>query len=417
MKRRLVAILACAMILVLSLPVFAGGSQEAADPNKLVVWQFRGCNLENQIKQYGIDNGIEIDLQVVERDQMMNNLTTVLASGSGIPDVVTIGGPFIEKFKENPQHFVNLYDYDSFDGVYLDWRIAQIETADGECLIGLPTDIGPIALAYRRDVFEAAGLPADRDELGQIIKSYEDLIEVGKVIKEKAGVPLVCNIENVFQSILGQDQHNYWDDEGNLILDKSESVRKAWDFCIELYENGLSANIESNSSEWGAGLNNGSFAVQLLPSWQAGAIKGNAPDAAGLWDLMFISGTSNWGGSMISVPAKAANKDKAVEFITWLMSPEQQLQTFKTGGQFPTTVANYSNPELLGYVDPYFNDAPFGEIYSQIAQNIQGAYMGPDYETVTAAFVRGLQRVDMGTETPEASFQSVISEVERQLSR
>ena len=49
---------------------------------------------------------------------------------------------------------------DELKGRWLDWKEAGATDADGN-LMGFGTDIGPQAICYRADLFEAAGLPID----------------------------------------------------------------------------------------------------------------------------------------------------------------------------------------------------------------------------------------------------------------
>lgn len=422
------ALVALSSLLLIPASIFASGNSETSKSvetkqstdKKLVVWQATGCNLENQIKQWGKENDVEIDLQVLGQHDMMNNLNTVLAAGSGAPDVTTIGGPYIEHFKEHPQYWVNFLDMgvQSIEDDYLPWRLNQLYSKDKSFLIGLPTDIGPTALAYRPDIFAKAGLPTDRDELAKMINSWDDLLEIGKQIKEKTGIPMFNNLDAVMKAQLGQNQDYFFDDDNNLILESSPQVQKAWNFCIEANESGLSANYALWSAEWGAGLTNGAFATQLMPSWMAGMIKTNAPTAEGMWDITYLpDGGTNWGGSMIGIPASTPHKDLAYQLVTWLLSPQQQLVTFKNGGQFPTTVENYSTPELLNFKNEFFGDAPFGKIYANTAKNIKAYYMGKDYSPVVMSLTDALQRVEDGAQTPDESLKNTIDKLNRELNR
>ena len=56
---------------------------------------------------------------------------------------------------------------DSAKGRWLDWKEAAATDADGR-LVGFGTDIGPQAICYRADLFEAAGLPTDPDEVAAL---------------------------------------------------------------------------------------------------------------------------------------------------------------------------------------------------------------------------------------------------------
>ncbi|MFD0531139.1 extracellular solute-binding protein [Kitasatospora arboriphila] len=48
---------------------------------------------------------------------------------------------------------------------WLPWKSAQATTASG-ALVGLGTDTGPMAVCYRKDLFQKAGLPSDREAVG-----------------------------------------------------------------------------------------------------------------------------------------------------------------------------------------------------------------------------------------------------------
>ena len=71
----------------------------------------------------------------------------------------------VVNFLQSPDKFVNFQDHGSNDQTdqWLDWKYKQATTADGADTIGLGTDVGGLAMCYRRDLFEKAGLPTDRD--------------------------------------------------------------------------------------------------------------------------------------------------------------------------------------------------------------------------------------------------------------
>ncbi|GAF20371.1 sugar binding secreted protein [Bacillus sp. JCM 19046] len=75
--------------------------------------------------------------------------------------------------------FYDLSEYGATDleGDYLDWKWQQASSDDGS-VIGIPTDIGPMAMAYRVDLFEEAGLPTDPDEVAEVMSTWDDYIEL-----------------------------------------------------------------------------------------------------------------------------------------------------------------------------------------------------------------------------------------------
>jgi cellobiose transport system substrate-binding protein len=215
-----------------------------------------------------------------------------------------------------------------------------------------------------------------------------------------------------------QDQRNFFNESGELIIETSPQVKRVWDVAIRAHEAGISTGINLWSPEWGAALNNGGVAIQLMPAWMMGPLKGNAPDAEGLWDVTQLPESGgNWGGSMIGIPSQTKNEELAYELVTWLLSPEQQLRTFQISGQFPSTPPVYDSPELVGFTDPFFNNAPVGEIYTKAAVKIEGAYLVPNYQMVVTALTDALGRVEDGQMSPDESFKEAVAEIKRQMSR
>ena len=58
-------------------------------------------------------------------------------------------------------------------------------SADGKTQIGLGTDVGGLAMCYRTDLFEKAGLPTDRDAVSKLWPTWDDFINVGKTVRRQ----------------------------------------------------------------------------------------------------------------------------------------------------------------------------------------------------------------------------------------
>ncbi len=70
---------------------------------------------------------------------------------------------------------------------WLPWKWEQATTKDGQT-IGLGTDVGPMAICYRKDLFEKAGLPSDRAEVGKLwAGDWNKFIATGEKYKKAAG--------------------------------------------------------------------------------------------------------------------------------------------------------------------------------------------------------------------------------------
>ena len=60
---------------------------------------------------------------------------------------------------------------------------------------------------------------------------------------------------------------------------------------------------------------------------------------------------------------KPKNVDEAYKLLTWLVAPEQQIEIFKKVGNLPSQPALYADPAIADFKNPFFNDAPVGQIF------------------------------------------------------
>ena len=104
---------------------------------------------------------IDIVLDEGDYNEQHENLQKFLVAGSGAADIAAIDEGFTESFRAQADKFVNLNDMgaDQYKDKYLEWKWNQVTSPDGESVIGLGTDVGGMAMCYRKDLFEKAGLP------------------------------------------------------------------------------------------------------------------------------------------------------------------------------------------------------------------------------------------------------------------
>ncbi len=390
-----------------------------AEPVTLSMWTFTGMNLDDLVSQYEEANPhVTVQIQTTEHGDHHDALFTELAAGGG-PDIAAIEVAFINEMAQQNQLWRNLYDYGAADieGDFLDWKIEQAQNVDGDHLIGIPTDIGGMAMAYRWDLFEEAGLPTDRDEVSELwVDSWQDFIEVGAEYTEATGRGFVDNESNLWNAVVNQDPETFFDADGNPIFDQSDQVQYAWDVVVDAHEAGIIAEVPAWSAEWEAGMSDGSFAVIGAPAWMMGYIMDVAPDTEGNWDLAEVpEAGGNWGGSHLGVPSASDNPEEAYALIEWLLSPENQLYQFTEYGQFPSIPELFDTEEVQNFENAFFNNAPVGPIYADNAERVVAQNTGPNYNSIDDEFQNGLGRIIDGAESPEEAWESTINNVRGQL--
>ena len=399
-----------------------GDDAEGSDSTTLRVNVFGNFGYEDLYKQFEKDHpGVKI-VETAEGDLGQYNtlLTQKIAAGSGAGDVVAIEEGQVVNFLQSADKFVNFQDHGSNDkkDQWLDWKYAQATTSDGADTIGLGTDVGGLAMCYRRDLFEEAGLPTDRTEVAALWPTWEDFTAVGEQFQSAIGrddVHFIDSATNTYNSILMQSgSETYFDTDDNLVIDSNPAVKEAWDTALGMSEAGISAKLKSFSNEWNAGFKNGSFATIACPAWMTGYIKEQAGDEnAGKWDITTVpGGGGNWGGSFLAVPTASKNQDLAIELVDFLTSADGQMGAFEAVGNLPSNPTLYDTPALKDATNEYFNDAPVGQLFVAGAASLEPVYLGAKNQPVRDAVENAMRSVENGEKSNEDGWATAVSDAE-----
>jgi cellobiose transport system substrate-binding protein len=177
----------------------------------------------------------------------------------------------------------------------------------------------------------------------------------------------------------------------------------------------LNAGLQSQTPAWANGAVNGQFAVVLGPSWIHGLMKKNAPATSGKWDLARPPGEpSNWNGTFVAVPQTSRYPNEAYKLARWLTAPDQQLTNFIQNGNFPSTPESYASSSFIWMHDPFFNDAPVGQIYSYTALRYKGGFEENDMSAVDRLVRDGLRRIESEGADPERLWTTINQAIEKQ---
>lgn len=335
------------------------------------------------------------------------SLQTRLAGGGGLADVQGVEvGRIASVTQQQSDKFQDLKEFgaDKLEDQFADAKWSAATTKDGK-ILGLGTDVGPEAMCYRTDLFEQAGLPTDREELAQKWSTWDGYLELGKQYKKKAPAKSAWldSIGSLYQVVIGQEKERYYDASGKLIYEKNPAVKAAWDTSVEAAGAGLSAKLDQWSPQWNQAFAAGSFATIPCPAWMLGYIKGQAGDTGkGKWDVAKLpGGAGNWGGSYLSVPRAAEHKKEAYELIKWLTAPEQQAKLFSKQGNFPSSTGAIE--KVAAAKDPYFSDAPIGQIFGDAAKASPVQVLGVHDQNVVQQLTNALSEVERkGTSSQKA---------------
>jgi cellobiose transport system substrate-binding protein len=368
---------------------------------------------ELKTKYEAANAGVKIVLNSGEYNAQHELLQQKLVAGSGAPDIAAIDEGFVVSFRSQADKFINLLDNGagSYQGKYFPWKWKQSLSPDGKVQIGLGTDVGGQAMCYRTDLFQAAGLPVERDKVSALWPTWDAFINVGKQYVQKTGKKFVDNGTNIFNPVLGQQPVGFYDESETLKMDGGPKV--AFDTTIKAIEAGLSANLSSFSTGWDAGFTKGDFAVLACPAWMLGHIKDVAPTTEGKWDIAAIpGGGGNWGGSFLTIPKQGKNVDAAWKLLEWLIQPAQQIEIFKNVGNLPSQPALYQDPAILDFKNPFMSNAPTGQIFGKTAENLTPQYLGKKNGPTRVAVENVLNEVQAGNVKPADAWAQALAKAQ-----
>ncbi len=428
MKSRARVMAAVSAVSALGLVVSCGGSDGGTGGGKkdgkvtitmglFGVMGFKETGLLDQYMKEHPDVVIKADVAGDEQTYY-TALQTHLAAGSGLKDIQGIEiGRAKELSDTQKDKFVDLAGVTGTDH-FLPWKQSQVTTADKK-VIGLGTDIGPMAVCYRKDLFEQAGLPTDRDEVAKLWEGdWSKYVDTGKRFKQESKADKVAFMDSssgLFNAMIYGNSQQFYDKEGELIYGTNPVVKDAWKLASEAATSDLTAKLRQFQPGWDPGLANSTFATTVCPAWMLAHISEKAgPKNKGKWDVAKAPKGANWGGAFLGVMEKSPVKKEAQELVAWLTAPEQQAYLFKKIGNFPSSQTALSLPEVVDAKSDYFSGAPIGKIFSAAAQEIPDEQvLGRKDGTIKDIFSQGLTLIEAQNKSANEAWKTTETRIEK----
>jgi cellobiose transport system substrate-binding protein len=397
--------------------VASTASAKPADVN-LTVSLFGDFGYHDLYKAYEKAHpGVTITESIQDYGTHHTQLAQRIAVGAGAADIEAIEVGFIPQFTPQPQNFVDLRKYGAsgLKKLYLPWKWAQ-GVGKGGSVVGLGTDVGSLAICYRKDLFAKAGLPTNRAAVSKLWPTWQSYINTGKRYKAKApkGTFFFDTGSNVYNAMVGQLNPAYYNAKGDVIVASNPLVKAAYDLTMTGIAAGESAGLSAFSTEWNTGYKKGVFATVTCPAWMMGYIQGQAPATKGKWDIAATPGTGgNWGGSFLAVPKQSSHQDEAADLVKFLTSPGSLAAIFKQTGNLPSQTALLKSGPVQNFKNPFFSNAPVGKIFANSALRLKPQILGPNQGDIQNASTAAIDRVQQGKQSPAKSWNQFLKDVKK----
>jgi lactose/L-arabinose transport system substrate-binding protein len=306
--------------------------------------------------------GVKVKVERFEYDPYQDMVLTTLASGEGVPDVVTLdpmwAGDLIRGETVLPldkaTSELNVSDFVPGGWNLYGWKGVQY---------GIPLDLDFNLLFYRKDVYEKAMQTLGMTELPT---NTQDFLKVADQVVKDTGKPAVIQFQGDYyawyQSFLAPMGGNLISDDSTQYVFNSDAAVKA----LELYSD--LANKHKVGKLWDfdtdgdpmVALQNSEANGIMYGSWFATELASGAPDMAGKWGIAPLPWgdagrkyDAATGGACLSIPTGAKEPDLAWEFIKFSMSAENQVKYFQIVSGVPSLKTSWTDP-AFDEVNEYF---------------------------------------------------------------
>jgi ABC-type glycerol-3-phosphate transport system substrate-binding protein len=365
---------------------------------------------------------INVEYVIADPATTYQNLQLAI-SGGGTPDISVIEDSHLAQFVELGA-LADITDqvtpYVPFMNAYK-WQAASL---DGR-YHAMPWDSGPVAVYYRRDVFEAAGVdPAS-------IETWDDFYEAATTIKEETGVPMwqqskARNGARLFETLLWQRGLGYVDSDGAVALDTDPKILETLEYLGRFWEEELAADNEDWTDPWYTAFADGDAATIVEASWMGAFFKSFvAPDAGGKWGVfkmpVWESGdapTSNDGGSALAVFDESTQKDAAWAYVQFHLGRiESQLTMYEASDFFPALEPTYTD-SFFSEPDPYFGGDTVRALFAEVVNQIPSAGIyTAEYQEMNALLAPEIQKYALGDQTAEEALANAAQAIRDQTGR
>jgi cellobiose transport system substrate-binding protein len=403
--------------LTASLAGCGSGTSISEDPAELVLWYWNRSiapSLLEQAAQQIPDTTKRLRADVIG-GAFDNKLRTGFAAQAYIPDVTAVNSNAALYFPSEDQ-FVDLDDYGAqdYEDDYYEWKWNLGRTPSGRFLF-FPMDTGPTGFFYRNDLFAAAGMPSEPDEVSAAVRTWEEWVEFGRELREKSDVALMGNAVMIFNQYLNASPERFFDASDTPLFDQPGSaVRAAWDVAVAAIRAKVTRNLQVEN-EQNAAWNSGKLGGHIEGAWWMKVATDTTPDLAGKWRIAQQPGLpGNSGGSFLAVPKTSKDPGAALAFARWLTLPENQAQSYNEIQLFPSSPAAFTAG--MDPAGPFFGDQDPLTFFSTAAANVPTTFIST-YEKQVEGFRDQLRVVESAGKDPERAWDDAVTAVDKLLTK
>lgn len=327
---------------------------------------------EELVKEFEAESGISVEIDFLQYLKLRDRQILEMSKDEGDYDVVSWvvmwKGEYVNKGLLTPlsQMFTNAalvdpgYDIDDIADAYLQnggvvgGKKGYLPGKSG-ALYGVPFGAETSILAYRKDVFDELGL--------QPPKTYSELVDVAKVIKDRKGMGAMTSRGKTGHQVtaawllhLAPLGGKVFDDKWNPVINSPESVEAAR-ILRTIVETGPPGIPSYGFSEMANAFLQGDAAM-YLDSLKIAAMSRNPKLSKVDGKVAFAEHPvgsrcgSETGGFAMGIPSNSRNKEAAFLFIQYLTNKSGDKRMVELGGD-PVRISTLEHPPFVSKFPEY----------------------------------------------------------------
>jgi multiple sugar transport system substrate-binding protein len=291
---------------------------------------------------------------------------------------------------------------DSSKDQFVPWAWKMSSFGDG--VYGIPTDIGPMALYYRTDLFKKFGItpPTTWDEFAAAAQKLHQASPKSYL----ASMPQDAYDLGALTWQTGGSWFGTTGDKWQVRIDSPETQKVA-QYWQGLLGKGLVSTAPPFDTTWFKEAQSGHIATLVGAAWASALIKSNLPDLAGKWAVAPLpqwtaggNAAGNRGGSAVAVLKGCKNPKEATQAAVWINSNPASVTSLITNtGIYPAAKSGQDLP-AANQASDYFGGQNIFEVFKTAAANIDPNWVwGPTMTQVQTDFKDELKKVGAGQGT------------------
>jgi multiple sugar transport system substrate-binding protein len=259
-------------------------------------------------------------------------------------------------------------------GQFVDWTWNQVSFGEPGHVYAIPQDAGPMALFYRKDLFEKNHIP--------VPATWQEYADAA--VKVKAAGGSITNFStsdiNQFAGLAWQAGAHWFANDGqNWTVSMTDpATTKVAAYWQDLIDSKLVSAVPPWTDEWNNAYNEGKDWTWVSAVWGANSISSGAPKTSGKWAVapmpQWTAGdqvAGNWGGSSTAVFKGSKHPYEAAKFALWLNTSSEALTALnKVANLYPAAKSGTALPALSEGV-PFYGNQKIYDVFSSASGQVK----------------------------------------------